>query len=77
VPEFDLQALFRAFIEQLIAEAHVEAEQVLLYGNGAGAPLGFRAPALREPTSAERAFAILAPHLDDVPLYRPDWKTRP
>lgn len=27
-----------------------------------------------EPTPVERAFAILAPHLDDVPLYRPGWK---
>lgn len=26
-----------------------------------------------EPTPAERAFAILAPHLDDIPLYRPGW----
>ncbi|MFE2965531.1 hypothetical protein ACFXKC_17995 [Streptomyces sp. NPDC059340] len=30
-----------------------------------------------EPTPAEQAIAILAPHLADVPLYRPDWKARP
>lgn len=30
-----------------------------------------REPAPAEPTPAERAFAILAPHLADVPLYQP------
>jgi len=81
----ELQAIVRAYFERSVTQAYAEAvaetdrvvDQWLLTGASTGEPLGFRAPALREPTPAERAFAILAPHLDDVPLYRPDWKTRP
>jgi len=80
----EVQAAFRAYLERSLAAAYAwaaaETEAVvdrwLVTGDGTGEPLGFRAPALREPTSAERAFAILAPHLDDVPLYRPGWKPR-
>lgn len=46
-------------------------------GNGTGEPRGFFGPALHEPTPAERAFAVLAPHLADIPLYRLHWKATP
>lgn len=75
----ELQAAFRAYLERSLTQAYAEAaaetdrlvDQWLLTGESTGAPLGFLAPALSEPTPAERAFAILAPHLDHVPLYRP------
>ncbi|WP_345624522.1 hypothetical protein [Streptomyces ziwulingensis] len=40
-----------------------------IFGYGTGEPLGFLAPD-RPPTPAEKAMAILAPHLADEPLYR-------
>jgi hypothetical protein len=73
----ELQAVFRVYFEQAYAAAFAEADRLLITGGGTGEPLGFLAPALREPTPAERAFAILAPHLDNEPLYQPAWKARP
>ncbi len=65
--------LIDALCRQALAEAFAEADREIdrwLLGNGTGAPLGIRAMAdLPEPTPAERAFAILDPHLRACPLY--------
>lgn len=67
-----LQDQFVAFVTQGLLHGAAEAERRLVEGDGTGAPLGFlRTEPDREPTPGERAFAILEPHLTDVPLYRP------
>ena len=66
-----LQAAFRAYFEQAYAAAFAEADRLCITGNGTGEPLGFLGPASREPTPAERALAILQPHLGAIALYRP------
>lgn len=65
--------LIDALCRQALAEAFTEADREIdrrLLGNGTGEPLGIRAMAdLAEPTPAERALAILDPHLRACPLY--------
>jgi hypothetical protein len=78
----ELQAVFRAYLERSLAAAYASAmaetdamlDRFLISGDSTGEMRGFLNPVEREPTPAERALAILAPHLDDVPLYRPDRK---
>jgi hypothetical protein len=78
----ELRAVFRARLETWMVGAYSHAEQVLLrdmsitaadqisiVGNGMR---GFLPLADEpEPSPGEQAFAILEPHLTDVPLYRP------
>lgn len=66
-----LAAVVGPWFERLFAEAYASAARSWLDGNGSGEPLGFLEPARRQATPAERAFAILEPHLTDMPLYRP------
>lgn len=63
-------ALYWQELVAAFAEADAEIDR-LIYGNETGEPRGFlgRADAF-EPTPADRAFAILEPHLHDVPLYQ-------
>lgn len=78
----ELQALVRSWFETWMGRAYAHAEQVLLHGESFTAADQFSAvgngmrgflPLVEtpDPTPAERAFAILAPHLDNLPLYRP------
>lgn len=70
----DWLAVTERALAMAFAEEQAEIERALLFGNGTGAPLGILAMAdLPEPTEADRAFAILEPHLGDVPLYRPKY----
>jgi hypothetical protein len=72
-----IRSLYADLYKALLASTTAEAER-LVTGDGTGAPLGFLAMAdVPEPTPGERAFAILDPHLTDVPLYRTEWKARP
>jgi hypothetical protein len=80
----ELRAVFQAYLERSLTQAYAEAaaetdrlvDQWLLTGESTGAPLGFLAlEDVPEPTPAERAFAILEPHLTDIPLYRPRGRT--
>jgi len=65
--------LYADLYKGLLASTFTAAEaERLVTGDGTGAPLGFFAlEAAPEPTPAERAFAILEPHLVGVTLYRP------
>ena len=76
----ELQAMFRVYLEHSLtvayawaaAETEAVVDQWLIAGDSTGAPYGFLAMTdMPEPTPGERAFAILEPHLTDVPLYRP------
>ena len=58
---------FKANVARMFAEAYAEA---LVYGDGTGELRGVLGMIdLPEPTPAERAFAILEPHLRACPPY--------
>lgn len=59
----------REAADKFISGLMDEFDSRWITGNGTGEPLGFLAPD-RQPTPAEKAMAILAPHLVDEPLYR-------
>lgn len=59
----------------LISGEGTAADQVSIVGNGMRGFLPIEPE--REPDPAERAFAILEPHLHDVPLYRPRGRILP
>ena len=70
-----IRSLYADLYKALLASTTAEAER-LVVGDGTGAPYGFlRTEPEPEPTPAERAFAILEPHLHNVPLYRPRGRT--
>lgn len=68
-----IASLYADLYKGLLASTFAAAEaERLVTGDGTGAPLGFFTMTdVPEPTPGERAFAILEPHLADVPLYRP------
>jgi hypothetical protein len=58
---------FKANVARMFAEAYAEE---LVYGDGTGEPRGILGMIdLTDPSPAERAFAILEPHLRACPLY--------
>jgi hypothetical protein len=70
----DLHSWITQQIDGAFMAALHKAIDATVTGNGTGEPRGFLAMTdTPEPSPADRAFAILAPHLDDVPLYRPPY----
>lgn len=64
-------AAARALYERAMAAAFAEADRLLITGNGTGEMQGFRVrEPEHEPTPAERALAILEPHLSAIALYQ-------
>lgn len=61
-------AWLRDWCARQFEAAMQEAVRGTVYGRDSGEPLGLLVPG--EPTPAERALAILQPHLDREPLYR-------
>ncbi|MEV7389598.1 hypothetical protein [Streptomyces sp. NPDC091215] len=82
--QFTWTSDFENFVARMFAEAYAEA---LVMGDGTGEPRGILdiVRELAEPTPAERALAILDPHLRACPLYNAGpaaiypttWKARP
>jgi hypothetical protein len=67
-----ISSLYAELYKEVLEAGFAAFNKRHITGNGTGAPLGIRALAdPPEPTPAERAFAVLEPHLRDVPLYRP------
>lgn len=70
VPPSLLAGLQGEITDGVMATLHKAVDDTV-YGNRTGDMRGFLTGPRRETTPAERAFAILEPHLHNVPLYRP------
>ncbi|MFE7972983.1 hypothetical protein [Streptomyces shenzhenensis] len=62
--------MYERALTEAFTDAQAEADAALLYGNGTGDMRGFLNHDRREPTSMERALAILAPELRRCLLYQ-------
>lgn len=65
---------FNTALERYLSDLVQQVFDLSIYGDGTGLPPRGLLPWLTEPaepTPAERALAILAPHLRNEPLYRP------